>query len=242
VAISKALEINQHDTIVIKSDSRTSLDGIIKHLQEWEDKNWLQVENKEDWQLLAYRLRKRMAPTGFQWIKAHNGEVGNEKADEKAKGAEKEQKEMDAVKIPPEFEKHGARLTTMTQKIAYKIIIWENMTKVKASPLIKNAQEELERVTGRRPTKRTLWAALYKDPIKNNISDFLWKLLHGPLKCGKYYAHIPNWEDKQYCCCNEIETPEHILLYCNDCEVRKLWRHVELKWKQTTKQKTSGHW
>jgi len=61
----------------------------------------------------------------------------------------------------------------MTQNIAYKIIIRENVTKVKASPLIRDAQDELERVTGICPTERTLWAALYKDPIKNNISNFL---------------------------------------------------------------------
>ncbi|KAF9455795.1 hypothetical protein BDZ94DRAFT_1179178 [Collybia nuda] len=45
-AILITLEKNQKDNLEIRSDSRTSIEGITKHLETWEDKDWLGVKNQ----------------------------------------------------------------------------------------------------------------------------------------------------------------------------------------------------
>ena len=62
-----------------------------------------------------------------------------------------------------------------------------------------------------------------KRPITAKIADFLWKLTHDCLKCGKYFSR---WNaEQQWCKCapNIIENPEHILTECPLGNQADLW-------------------
>jgi ribonuclease HI len=66
---------------MIKTDSRYVIDGLTKHLKEWEDQGWIGIKNKEWFKRAVYLLRRRTAQTRFKWVKGHNGELGNERSD-----------------------------------------------------------------------------------------------------------------------------------------------------------------
>ncbi|KAF9455643.1 ribonuclease H-like domain-containing protein, partial [Collybia nuda] len=241
-AILITLEKNQKDNLEIRSDSRTSIEGITKHLETWEDKDWLGVKNQQEWKKIAYLLRIRDGTTGFKWIKAHNGEEGNEKADEMAnEGAQKNEETDIDYEVPKNFQTNGARLQKLTQADAYGLTKREKERTPGGNSRftemhIEDAKDEIERVTGKRPTKETIWKGL-KDPISNKINDFIWKLIHNRVSCGEYFKNMTGWEEKQFCPCGEKETPQHLLLFCGKAEIKEVWNEVELIWTQITKEK-----
>lgn len=185
-------------------------------------------------------MRVRTAKTSFKWIKAYDGELGNENADKLAKqGSKKLEADRIDYYIPDEFNLEGARLKTMTQKLAYEIIK-ERTDKppmkynARTRHNIENIQDEIERECGERPSTTNIWKGLYKDPLQNQISDFLWKYINERIRCGQYFRFIPNWEEKQYCTCGDIESPDHILLHCSESGIQELWEYIEYIWKKTT--------
>jgi ribonuclease HI len=121
-AIIRALEITpNYVPLTIKTDSKYTIEGLTTHLEKWEDIGWIGIENKKWLKHAAYLLRKRTAPTFFQWVKGHNGDEGNEGSDELAKeGANKETADRLNLEIPQHFDTQGAKLGALTQSIAYK--------------------------------------------------------------------------------------------------------------------------
>lgn len=70
------------------------------------------------------QLKRRTATTHFKWVKGHNGNQGNEESDALAKrGAEKEIPDEIDLTIPMEYDLQGAKMSTITQKIAYQGIM-----------------------------------------------------------------------------------------------------------------------
>ena len=244
MAIIIAMKYNSKNRkIKIKSDSKTTIEGIVQKLQSWEDRDWLNVTNAEEWKYLAQLLRKRRAKTKFKWVKAHDGKEGNEKADQLAKEGVKNEEIMEIDMTRDEkFEIHGARLQTLTQAQAYRLIVRKkrNIPGGKSSITsdnLENIQDEIERTTEMRPTTEKIWKSVTKGNINMKISDFIWKLTHNRLKCGKYFRHIENLKDREFCTCGETETPAHILLFCKDSEVEKTWREIGKIWNTSSKTK-----
>ena len=74
--------------------------------------------------------------------------------------------------------------------------------------------------------------------IRIKIRQFLWKTMHGAQKIGKFWMHINGFEERQWCqTCHTTETMEHILIHCQESEVRiildqaeELWPHTEIPW------------
>ena len=107
--------------LTIITDSRYIIEGLTEHLQKWEDNGWIEIENAPLFKQAAYLLKKRSAPTAFEWVKGHRGVLGNEESDKLAKeGAGKEIGDAISTHIPVEFDLQGAKLATLTQAVAYK--------------------------------------------------------------------------------------------------------------------------
>ncbi|KAG2342363.1 hypothetical protein BDR05DRAFT_886599, partial [Suillus weaverae] len=107
--------------ITFITDSRYAINCLTKHLPTWEDTSWIGVVNSEFIKATVYQLRKRSAQMSFEWIKGHNGQNGNEQADKLVKeGANKlTAGELD-LNIPDDFNLQGAKLSAITQALAYK--------------------------------------------------------------------------------------------------------------------------
>ena len=105
----------------IISDSQYAINGLTTHLPQWEDQGWIGIQNAPFFKKAAYLLRKRTAPTTFQWIKGHSGDDRNEECDRLAKeGARRLTPDNLDLEIPKEFNIQGAKLATLTQSSAYK--------------------------------------------------------------------------------------------------------------------------
>lgn len=105
----------------IKTDSKYVIEGLTKHLKNWENQGWIGIKNKKWFKRAAYLLRRRTATTKFKWVKGHNGDPGNEASDALAKeGTNKETVDEISLEIPDRFDLQGAKLATITQAIAYK--------------------------------------------------------------------------------------------------------------------------
>lgn len=84
-AAIKALEyFKEKEAIILNTDSKYLKLGITSWISNWKKNNWInsnkrQVKNKELWlkldQLNNYHLIE------WRWVKAHNGEIHNERAD-----------------------------------------------------------------------------------------------------------------------------------------------------------------
>jgi len=76
------------DKIILITDSVYVRDGITKWIHGWKKKGWKTankkpVKNVELWQELD-ALNQRL-PVEWRWVKGHNGDPGNERADELAR-------------------------------------------------------------------------------------------------------------------------------------------------------------
>jgi len=89
MAAIRALEaLNRPASVRLHTDSRYLLDGITKWIGNWQRRGWMTadkkpVKNVDLWQ----RLVAAMGPHQVKWIwvKGHNGDPGNERADELAR-------------------------------------------------------------------------------------------------------------------------------------------------------------
>jgi hypothetical protein len=227
---------NMHDCPLI--DSRYVLDIILKKLNDYEDKGWIGIKNKDMIQKIAYLLRIRQAETGFKWVKGHSGDRGNEEADKLANiGANKLQEDEISTEVPEEWKLEGARLQALTFKEMYQHIREVVKEKPRKGERYEGIREDaldcIEEWSGERPTEEQMFKGIRKEPIEGKIGDFIWKMIHDSNRCGEYFKHFK--PEAQYCECGEVESMNHIILECNKTHQRKIWEYIEKIWEQVRK-------
>ena len=80
----EALGFIPKDTKVdIFSDSKYVIRGITEFIKGWKRKGWAKVKNRDLWEKLDQLVVGRHV--SWHWVKAHNGNVWNERADNLAK-------------------------------------------------------------------------------------------------------------------------------------------------------------
>jgi ribonuclease HI len=88
-AVISALEaLNRPVRVTLYTDSTYVLNGVTKWLPGWQRNGWLTagkkpVKNVDLWQRLAEAMARHEVT--WQWVKGHNGDPGNERADELAR-------------------------------------------------------------------------------------------------------------------------------------------------------------
>lgn len=93
-AVIKAINsLNRPCTIIITTDSTYVKNGITKWIHAWKNKNWKTankkpVKNKKLWQELDKAIKEH--DVTWKWVKGHSGHPQNEKADELANKAIKQ--------------------------------------------------------------------------------------------------------------------------------------------------------
>ncbi|EIW54950.1 RnaseH-domain-containing protein [Trametes versicolor FP-101664 SS1] len=212
----------------IVSDSKYVVNGLTEHLPGWERRGWIGVANATIIKEVVSLLRSRSAPTTFKWVKGHSGVRGNEEADRLAgEGAACPPPARPLhLPAPERYMVRGASLPHLTQRLAYQGIQEWNAKDDRPATLrnLLTVQRDLERAFGVRAPEQMVWNLLRRNPISRKARDFTWKALHEGHRVGKYWAHIPGYEDRAICpVCGVTETMEHILCQCEAPGQRVAW-------------------
>jgi ribonuclease HI len=86
-AIEALNALKSGQSVVLHTDSKYVMDGINEWMANWKRRDWKTankkpVKNKDLWQLLDEAAQRH--DIRWQWVKGHDGNPGNEKADELA--------------------------------------------------------------------------------------------------------------------------------------------------------------
>ena len=75
--IAAAATVPPFAPLHLVTDSTHVMDGLTKHVEEWEDKGWSDIKNGPLFAEATARLRARSAQTTLRWVKGHNNNEGN---------------------------------------------------------------------------------------------------------------------------------------------------------------------
>lgn len=86
-AIEALNALKGHSNVILYTDSKYVMDGINKWMPDWKKRGWKTaakkpVKNKDLWQALDEAVSRH--DIDWRWVKGHDGNPGNEMADELA--------------------------------------------------------------------------------------------------------------------------------------------------------------
>jgi ribonuclease HI len=86
-AIEALNALKGHSRVILYTDSKYVMDGINEWMPNWKKRGWKTaakkpVKNKDLWQALDEAVERH--EIDWRWVKGHDGNPGNEKADELA--------------------------------------------------------------------------------------------------------------------------------------------------------------
>jgi ribonuclease HI len=220
--------------IRIVTDSTYVINGLTKHLLTWENHGWINVKNAPFFRKAAYLLRRRTATSHFKWVKGHSGDQGNEGSDTLAKeGAQKARPDNLDLSIPKEFDVQGAKLSTITQAIAYKGVIRSKPPQEREAAIrnLQRTRDAVKDYCGTLETDGAIWHSLRKKVLRTRVKQFLYKTMHNVYMIGSTWRHIPRSENRQFCAiCHVEDNMEHILTDCNTPPRRLIWDLAHQTW------------
>ena len=234
-AIIVAVEaVPVHQPLRIVTDSRYAIEGLTDNLRNWEDQGWIGIKNAKLFKKAAFLLERRTAKTSFQWVKGHTGDQGNEGSDQLAKaGAEKEEADTLDLSIPINFDLQGAKLKTLTQRVAYRgIMERRKITRRKAADeSLEKVRAALNEYNGELETDETIWKGIQSPAIRIRVRQHLYKVMHQTPKVGTFWEKVRGHENRRMCqTCQVTETMEHILTQCRTPAVQKIWQLAKQSW------------
>ncbi|KZT20340.1 hypothetical protein NEOLEDRAFT_1229536 [Neolentinus lepideus HHB14362 ss-1] len=216
--------------ITFVTDSMYVIEGLTIHLGSWEDQGWIGIENSRFFKAAAFHLRQRSATTAFLWVKGHNGDLGNEAADALAReGALKLNPDILDLSVPNNFALPGAKLSTLTQHIAYQAI--RRIKEVKhpprrsASNNLARIQAGLEELNEHPETTAQLWLQCRNTNLRPLVRQFLYKAIQHAYRVGDFWTPIPGYEERAVCpsCHDSSDNLDHILLECGTPAREMIW-------------------
>ncbi len=228
--------------IIHESDSRTTLDALTRWKQSHEDTGYILQKNASLTRAVIARIRMRQAHTLLRWVKAHNGHPRNEAADRLAAvGAGKLTEDRLCLSIPPEFRVTGAKLSSMTQKLAYKAI---RARKDICTPPRPRAVANLDRISsgiretfGTHVLDETIWTSLRSKHVSRSAAQFMWMAIHDGYMIGDHWLRtsMPDEMKTRALCavCGECETMTHIILECEARGQQLIWDLLQQTWLHT---------
>ncbi|KAJ7106853.1 hypothetical protein C8R43DRAFT_906013 [Mycena crocata] len=214
----------------LESGKNHVLRAVTKNLPGWDDKGWMNTPYKEQTMALISAIRSRTAKTMFAVVKDSDG-VREAVALARDTSKSNEHDYVD-LQMQPESTLYGAKLSTLTQAMAYKAIkeLRDHVHRKTTDENVLAVQKAVKAAYGKTPTVVAIWKSIHNKDISRQVRNFLWKTLHGVNRVG-YWHHIPELEAREKChVCEVEESLEHILFDCTTSGQSEAWELAEELW------------
>ncbi|KAH9829033.1 uncharacterized protein C8Q71DRAFT_799858 [Rhodofomes roseus] len=217
------------------------LDVISDSRHRHEDKGYIGKENAPVIQAMIALLRARPHTVRLRWVKGHNGHTLNEGAYQLAnERARKTHPDEIDLTIPPQLTQTGAKLATLTQKLAYQGIRQREMTKYKGRTRTKDnitkAIDYAEHYHKTSPTEAMIWKSIRHKDLRREARYFLWMTTHNAYMVGSNWlrpGYSDNLQARHECTvCGKIESMEHILTECTIPAQAEVWELTAELWRK----------
>ncbi|EPS93990.1 hypothetical protein FOMPIDRAFT_9544, partial [Fomitopsis schrenkii] len=207
------------------------INALFKKLPTWEDEGWIGVQGATYLKALVNQLRQRSAPTTFR--------VASTEEELLAISATRARRDRLRLDNPPQplhpveqaaFRLSGARLTGLTQALAYRGIRERTAPPPRntTTTTIAAAKCHMKDARGTIVEEAEIWLGIKHRDIRRTVVDFLWKSLHGAHRIGKFWLKVPGHEDRARCRrCHEQDSLAHILLECSETGQARVWELTE---------------
>ncbi|KAJ7115514.1 hypothetical protein C8R43DRAFT_902649 [Mycena crocata] len=192
---------------------------MVQRLQAMEDRGWIGIAEREPLRALAALLKAREGKTVFKDEKDSGIESTGfaQAASQAAAGCNDVEPSRVNYTIDPALELPSAKLSTLTQAIAYAGIkeLREAVLRKATDNNVKQIQLAVQLNFKRLPTPAQIWKSIRHKDFSRQVRNFLWKSIHSAHRIGAFWKHIPECEEWATCqYCGETEDLEHILLKC----------------------------
>jgi ribonuclease HI len=173
--------------------------AMTKNLTRWEDRGWIGVPNSSPLRALAAGLRQRTGKTTLAIAKTSPGNTAALALAQS--GASKTEEDNIHLDVSLDSQLPGARLSSLTQSIAYKGIkeMREPVSRKKTDEIVKGVQVAVKDAFSFHPKTPTISKSIRHRDIGRNIRNFLWKSMHGAHRLGKWWLNIPECEERANC-------------------------------------------
>ncbi|KAJ3797675.1 hypothetical protein GGU11DRAFT_683194 [Lentinula aff. detonsa] len=228
----------------METDSKYVL-TILKNSTKLEDEGFLNSSNPKIIKSTIASFRARKTQTFMKWVKGHNGHPRNEGADDMAKRAtQKEKASYINLNPPKELLVTGAKLSVMTQKLAYNgILQWKRsngeMQRRRTEINISRAKNCVEDKFGYIPTTENFWMSIRQKDLERKTREFLYLVTHDAHWTGTHWLRPsmkPELQQRAICnACGVIEDFDHILTKCESPGQAVIWNLVGKLWKKKNK-------
>jgi len=208
-------------------------DMLTSHLPRNEDNDWIDIPNDKILRTIVATLHARKGRTVIGKIQ---DQVVRLKTRDLAKAslALDDQEEWPHLEPPEAFLVTGVRLSQATQSTLYKGILRRKTPPERAASTLNLGITRacVEELTENSPTNQKIWISLKSKNFPPKIRAFLWKAMHSAYKVGKYWLHIPSFEQRGLChaCENVEESMEHILTECKASGQEVIWNLAKELW------------
>jgi ribonuclease HI len=188
-AVLTALQaVNPFTPIKIVTDSKYVIKGLTTHLEQWEDSRWIGISNADLFKATIYHLRHHPALTTFQWVKGHEGNIGNEQADKLAlSGTRHNEPDILDIYVPKNIDLQGAKLSKITQNLAYKAITEKTHLAYNRTThgLLNITRFVIESLSHQLETNEAVWKSCRQKDITKKIQMYLYKSLNNAYRIGE---------------------------------------------------------
>ncbi|KAF8053961.1 hypothetical protein FPV67DRAFT_1442776 [Lyophyllum atratum] len=243
LALKEAVEgAPEEGSLLLELDSRYTLGQVTKNLRDNEDAGYIGISNQELVKLTVARLRARESTTRMKWVKGHAGHARNEGADRMARAAiNATQAQNVSLLIAPTLSISGAKLSAITQALAYKAIREKKMTnqeneRARTERNLNKVKMCVENRQGSRPTTGKIWRRIRNKDFSRQERFWLWMSLHDAYWIGSHWLKPQfdaEYRDRATCSHDGcVETMEHILTECGTPGQSEIWEETRTLWER----------
>lgn len=226
--------------LILNIRSQQDMAELTEDLHEKEDRGFLGVRNAGLLRTALGRLRMHRSPIIFQDIKEHPYTATERTAENLAELAMNNERLLVLPPIPTELHLTGAKLSKVTQSIAYKTIkqITPTQPRPRTVRVIEDVKETVKLMNKRSPSEKMIWSSLRDADLSKIMKVFLWKCLHDAYKVGSYWnRETMQAELKSRRTCRhdgKEDSLNHIISECSCAGQGLVWEEAENVWRRKT--------